>query len=276
MPRASQMPWSGFAPDLDGALGLRLDDRPQPPRQACAVTAVEQDRVQHRAEDVVLPLVEGAVSDPHRPRAGVAGELVAGRLGQVAAAVDAVHDLERAVLGRLDVGDELHELVGLPVEIEPVQGLQREGRVAHPGVAVVPVALTAGGLGQRRRERRHRRPGRHVRQALDGQHRALDRIAEPVVGDARSPQPGAPEPRGRGDPRRGVVDVRRSRRAPRPTRARSNARSPASSTCRARTRLALDPEREVGPQADRLAGAGRVGCVPPRRRRASTPPASRP
>jgi hypothetical protein len=34
---------------------------------------------------------------------------------EIAAAVDPVHDLQRAVVVRLEVGDELHELVCLPV-----------------------------------------------------------------------------------------------------------------------------------------------------------------
>ena len=128
----------GLAPDLRGALGLRLDDRPEPPRQALAVPRVEQDRVEHGAEDVVLPLVERAVADPHGPCARVAGEVVARRLGQVAPTVDPVHDLERAVLVRLEVGDELHELVGLPVQVQPVERLEREGRVAHPACSGSP------------------------------------------------------------------------------------------------------------------------------------------
>ena len=209
--RAARLPDAlvGLAPDLRRALGLRLDDRPEPPRQPLALARVEQDRVEHRAEDVVLALVERAVADPDRARARVAGEVVARRLGQVAPAVDPVHDLQRPVLGRLDVGDELHELVGLPVEVEPVQRLQRERRVAHPRVAVVPVALAARRLGQRRRERGHRRAGRHVGEALDRERRALDRIAEAVVGDAGPAEPGAPEADRRGDPRVGLVDVLR-------------------------------------------------------------------
>ena len=146
----------GLLPDLRRALGLRLDDRPQPPRQALAAAGVQQDRVQHRAEDVVLALVEGAVADPHRARAGVAGEVVARGLGEVAAAVDPVHDLQRAVLVGLEVGDELHELLGLPVEVQVVQRLQRERAVAHPREAVVPVALAAGCLRQRRKPRNTR------------------------------------------------------------------------------------------------------------------------
>ena len=83
----------------------------------------------------------------------------------------------------LEVGDELHELVGLPVEVEVVQRLQRERRVAHPRVAVVPVALAPGRLRQRRRRApRRSRPVGHVGEALDRQRRALDGVAPAVVG----------------------------------------------------------------------------------------------
>ena len=114
--RASGLPDAlvGLAPDLRRALRLSLDDRPQSTGETLAVARVEQDRVQRRTEYVVLALVEGAITDTHRPRARVTSQVVAGRLGQVAPAVDAVHDLQRTVLGRLHIGDELHELVGLP------------------------------------------------------------------------------------------------------------------------------------------------------------------
>src|SRR4051794_9295833 len=83
-------------PDSGRALRLRLDDRPEPPRQALALLRVHVDRVEHRAEHVVLALVERAVANSHRPRAGVARELVAGRLGEVPPAVDPIHDLQPA------------------------------------------------------------------------------------------------------------------------------------------------------------------------------------
>ncbi len=141
-------------------------------------------------------------------RPGVAGEVVARGLGQVAAAVDPVHDLQRPVLVGLEVGDELHELLGLPVEVQVVQRLQREGRVAQPRVAVVPVALAAGRLRQRGRERRDGRAGRHVGEALDRERRALDRVAPAVVGDARAARASARQKRGgRGEPRVGLVDA---------------------------------------------------------------------
>ena len=167
----------GVPPYLRRALRLGLDDRPQPPRQALAAARMEQDRVERRPEDVVLALVERAVAESHRVCSGVSGELVSRGLGQVAAPVDPVHDLERPVFVRLEVGDELHELVGLPVQVQEVQRLQREGRVPDPGEAVVPVALTAGRLRQRRGERGDRGAGGHVGEALDRQRRALDRPA---------------------------------------------------------------------------------------------------
>ena len=172
---------------------------------------MEQDRVEHSPEDVVLALVEGAVADPHRTRARVAREVVARGLGQVPAAVDPVHDLERAVVVWLEVGDELHELVRLPVEVEEVKRLQREGRVPHPGEAVVPVALAARRLRQGGGERRHGRPRRHVGQPLDRERRALDRIAVAMVWQPRPPEPPAPEPRRRREPAVRLVDVGRRR-----------------------------------------------------------------
>ena len=220
-------PLVGIAPHLRRALRLGLDDRPQPPRQALAAARMEQDRVERRSEDVVLALVERAVAEPHRMGAGIAGELVSRGLGQVAAPVDPIHDLERPILVRLEVGDELHELVGLPVQVQEVQRLQRERRVADPGEAVVPVALSPRRLGQRGGERGDGRAGGHVGQALDRQRRALDH-GPPGVVDRPSPvQPGAPEARGGGQPRVGLVDALRGRRGPRPTRASSRAARPA-------------------------------------------------
>jgi hypothetical protein len=71
----------GMPPDVGGALRLRLNDRPQPPRQPLAAVRVEQDRVERRAEDVVLALIEGAVADSHRPGPRVPRELFPRRLG---------------------------------------------------------------------------------------------------------------------------------------------------------------------------------------------------
>ena len=250
----------GLAPDRGRALGLRLHDRPQPARQPLAAPRVQQDRVQRGAEDVVLALVEGAVADADRARAGVAGEVVARGLGQVAAPVDPVHDLQRAVLVGLEVGDELHELVGLPVEVEVVQRLQGEGRVAHPGVAVVPVALAARRLGQRRGQRGHRRAGGHVGQALDRQRGALDRRHPLVVGKPGAGEPRAPEAGRLRQPRVGVVEVGRRGEALGPRQRAVELVALGEQVARAH-RVALDAERHVRAQPDRLLGPAGVGDV---------------
>ena len=226
-------------------------------------------RVQHRAEDVVLALVERAVADPHRVRALVAGELVARGLGQVAPAVDAVHDLQRAVGVGLEVGDELHELVGLPVEVEPVQRLQRERGVAHPRVAVVPVALAARRLRQRGRRGGDGRAGGHVGEALDRQRRALDRLAPAVVGEARPVEPLAPERRRRDDRGVGLVDVGRRRQLLRPGQRAVRPLALAQHVAGTRA-VALDADRQVGLQADRRARRRSRRRPGGRRRRATT------
>ena len=141
-------PLVGLAPHLRRAFRLGLHDRPQSARQSFGAARVQQDRVERRAEHVVLALVERSVSDPHGRRSGIAGEIVSCGLGQVSAPVDPIHDLKPPVLVGLQVGDELHELLRLPVEVQVVQSLQREGRVSQPRVAVVPVALAPRRLGQ--------------------------------------------------------------------------------------------------------------------------------
>ena len=253
------MPWSGSRQTLVAHSACVLDERPEPPRQALAVAGVEQDRVERGAEDVVLALVERAVADPYGPCARVAGEVVARGLGQVAPTVDPVHDLQGAVLGRLDVGDELHVLVGFPVQVQPVQRLEREGAVADPGVAVVPVALAARGLGQRGRQGGHGRAGRHVREPLDRQRGALDRIAPVVI---RNPRPSAARrARSESSRRAAPPPPRRSaaRRAPRPTRARSRRGRRARARAAPRIRSPSMPSARSDLQAHGLPGSVRVG-----------------
>ncbi len=108
---------------------------------------MQVDRVQHGAPHVVLPLAVGVVADADRARSFVPRQMVEDLLRQGALTVDTVHDLElRIALG--NVGDEVQVVVRLPVEAEGVQAPQCEGRVADPGVAIIPVALAARRLGQ--------------------------------------------------------------------------------------------------------------------------------
>ena len=100
-------------------------------------------------------------------------------LGQLVPAVDAVHDLQWAAAGALD-GPLLqpgHELLRLRRQPQAQEGVNGEGGVAHPGVAVVPVAHPADLLRQPAGRRRHDRAGRRERQQLQHQRRAVDHLA---------------------------------------------------------------------------------------------------
>ena len=205
-PRISQMPRSGSRHFFSIVSTWCFTIGQTRSSQVVARLRVQVHRVEQRAPHVVLVLAVRAVPDPHRPRALVAREVVERELGDLALAVDRVHDLE--VLGaRLrDVGDEVEEVVRLPVEPERVEAPQHERGVADPGVAVVPVALPARRLGQRRGGGRHERAGRRVRQPLQRERGALEVGAPRVVGERR---------RGRASAASGARSRRAARRPPR-------------------------------------------------------------
>ena len=198
-PRASQIPWSGCGQASIAASTCRSISSQMSVGTLPSRLRVQVDRVDDRAPDVVLALVEGAVADPHRARALIAGEVVEGALGQVLLAADPVHDLQLGVLGA-DADEEAHEVARLLVEAEGVHRPEREGGVADPAVAVVPVALAAGGLGQRGGRRGDDRAGRSVGEALQHQGRALQVDAPGMVGEVAVAQPLAPELAGRLQP----------------------------------------------------------------------------
>src|SRR5205809_1865747 len=125
-------------------------------------------------------------------------------------AADAVHDLQILLLSR-DVRDEVEEIIGLAVEAQRVEAPQHEGAVADPRVAVVPVALAADGLGQRRGRRREQRARRAVRQPLEGQRAALQVALPWVLGELAVVDPLAPEVGGALDALERLVHVRRGR-----------------------------------------------------------------
>src|ERR1700729_1194499 len=87
-----------LAPDRGRALRLRLDQRPEDPRQPLAAAGMQQHPIKRGAEHPVLARADGAVAEPDRMRAGVFGELLPERLGQITTTIDPVHDLQRAVL----------------------------------------------------------------------------------------------------------------------------------------------------------------------------------
>ncbi len=132
--------------------------------------------------------------------------------------------------------------------------------VAHPGVAVVPVALASGGLRQRRRERGHGRPGRHVGEPLDRQRRALDRLAPAVVGHPSPADPVAPEAVRRRQSLVRLVDGARSGEALRPGERAERLLSLLEHVAAADP-VALDPERDAAGQSHRDPLGLGVGAV---------------
>src|SRR5262249_60598923 len=73
---------------------------------------------------------------------------------------------------------------------DAIERVNRERRVAQPRIAIIPVALAADHLGQRRGRRRHDRAALKVIEQLERQRRAAHYLfPRPFVSDARSPSP---------------------------------------------------------------------------------------
>ena len=105
------------------------------------------------AVDIELGLVPCAVADPHRATPAVAGQVRELVLGDEALAADPVHDLQALPEGKASGGRRWRRSRKNPVGLEAApagrERADREARVAHPRVAVVPVPDPADLLGQR-------------------------------------------------------------------------------------------------------------------------------
>jgi len=180
---------------LDGGVDLALQDRPDLLRHAVAGLGVEVEGIEDRAPDVVLVLVVGTVADADRRGTLVAVEVVQDLLFELLLAGDPVHDLQ--VVGSLrDVGDEVEEVVGLPVEAECVEAPEGKGRIADPAEAVIPVALAMGRLRQGGGRGGDQGAGGRVGESLQRQGGALQVAAPRMVGEASAGQPVLPVVRG--------------------------------------------------------------------------------
>ncbi len=148
------------------------------------------ERDHHLAEDVALTLVDGAVADPHRARAGIPRQVVELALDELAPAVDAVHDLHVLGVARDRPQQPVAPQPGLLEVAAAEQRLERERRVAQPAVAVVPVALAAEVLRQRRRRRRHDPAGLPVAEHPQDEQRPGHRLGvRALVAAPRPPLP---------------------------------------------------------------------------------------
>ena len=129
-------------------------------------------------------------------RAAVTGPVLQRLLLEVRGAVHPVHDVQRATLAADPLGHPVPqpaaELGGLLGEAQPQQRVDGERGIAHPGVAVVPVALPTDLLGQAGGRRRHQPAGRGVGHQLQRDGRAVQHLP-PAPGVGAAVEPGAPE-----------------------------------------------------------------------------------
>ena len=156
---------------------------------------VEQlDEVQQLPVDVELQLTVGGVANPHRRRSSVALDVVEDLLGEVVAAVDAVHDLELSGLRRLSIPllEPAQERARLVLVAEPHERRGGERTVADPSEAVIPVALAAHQLRQTKRASRSDRAESLGRQQLDRERRPDKHLRPPPL-FADSADPATPE-----------------------------------------------------------------------------------
>src|SRR5215207_3176119 len=263
----------GFTPMLERSLDLAGEQWPEAVVEAITRARVEPDGVEQHAPDIVLCVVPGVVADADRAGAVVTGKVVERLLVELCAAIDAVHDLKFLVLD--PIGYEVEVVARFPLAAQGGESPEHEGRVAQPAVAVVPVALTAGCLGQRGRRRGDHRPGRSVGQPLQRERGPLQVDLPGVIREATAACPLVPE-----GPRLGQPDLRlviRRRRgviAPAERAERGFARAHGGLRSRA---MPLESHAQIGAKAQRrldplcLADGVpiRLSDVPPRSRAAA-------
>src|SRR5438874_1650363 len=168
----------GFTAQLPDAVGQSFDHVPQLGGDEPTLALVDGHAVDHRAEDVELPLAGGTIADAHRPSAVVAGQVLEERFGKVRVAVDAIEDLHRKVVVVGAVADPVDEVDGLLREAGAKEGRDPIGRVPEPAVAVVPVAIPAWVFRDGGGRRRAQGAGGRVGQQFDHQGGAPDGVPE--------------------------------------------------------------------------------------------------
>ena len=135
------------------------------------------ERVDGFAVHVELELPRRRVADPHGPAALVAGQMRQLELRQVAFAQRTVEDLEVRRVAADGAQQPVAPRARLVEETGPEQRVEREGGVAQPAVAVIPVAAAAELLGQAGGRRGHDAAARAVGQRLEREQGAPERVA---------------------------------------------------------------------------------------------------
>ena len=182
MPRSAPHlpePGVGLGPDLTDQVG----DLGQPAADVGidrpAGLSVEPGGLEQVAVDVELDLGGRPVADPDGGRAPVPGEREAAFVSPDPSIQAVEHPQTRVgQLGCLHQPPE--ESIGLLHAPEAEQRAQHKRGIPHPAVAVVPVALTAHYLGERRRRRRRDCPRGSVDEQFQHQRAARNGIGPPT------------------------------------------------------------------------------------------------
>src|SRR5262249_40202130 len=126
------------------------------------VFVVEVRRVHQLAVNIELQLVMGGIPDPDRSRPAIPLQVVQRFFLQFGPAIDAVHQLQWPVAGTFGLFPTrlrpALESLRLFRKTDPQQGVKSEGRVADPGVTIVPIAPAADRFRQAARGSRYDRP----------------------------------------------------------------------------------------------------------------------
>ena len=189
-PRISQIPSSGFR-----HAGLQEFEEFQLHLPGVFVglqslAAGQLQGVHHLADHVELELRGSGVADADRAALFIARQPGDLPFGNAAFAGQAIEDLDLPRVAGHGPQQPVAPLAGFVVVSAADHGVEREGGVAEPAVAVVPVAGAAELLRQRGGGRGHHAPGRCVGQRFQRDQRADDGIApRPVDGASVGPLP---------------------------------------------------------------------------------------
>ena len=148
-PRTSQIPRSGSRQCVDRLLDLLAEDRPEAVGQLVARLRVQVERVQHRR-----PTRRAGAGSRRRCRSAPAWRPRSRRGGRAPTPPTAVsppipYMIWRSCSPPGDVGDEVEEVVGLPVEAERVEAPQHERGVADPASSGSPSCARRRGVSGR-------------------------------------------------------------------------------------------------------------------------------
>ena len=140
----------GFLPPVRDGVDHGFHQSPVLGRQGCVALHERVHQVHDRAEHVELHLVFSSVAYPHRPAAGVSGQVGDVGLGRQVASGDEVQRLQP--LGFVAAFDDAQQPVQegerLVIAAEVNQRVRGHAGIAQPAVAVVPVADAADVFGQ--------------------------------------------------------------------------------------------------------------------------------